>query len=411
MMLRQIKQINWRHLIPFFDTTAMDWAIEARFLRWLIFVWLFVGLAVMFSASYADGDANYGDGLYWFKRQLVAVFVGMVIFNTLVHVPLRYIQSIAQWCFMVCLAGILVTILPKVGTSVNGGARWIALGPFLIQPSDYIKPFIILQSAKIFGQWERLTWTVRLRWMGIFGVMLFAILMQPNLSTTALCGMSLWLIAMAAGLPYLYLSATAGGGLLLATLSIGLRDYQRRRVMSFLNPWADRTGDGYQLVQSLLAIGSGGIHGTGFGLSQQKLFYLPIQFTDFIFSVFAEEFGFIGSMIFMGMLLLFSTLAVAVARKAKTVVHRLIAIGVMVFMVGQSLINIAVATGALPTTGLPLPLFSYGGSSMIASLMCAALLVRVARENSEAEVVSFPGRTNAEPIDIRSRRRKPNPQT
>jgi cell division protein FtsW len=403
-----IKAIQWRLLIPFFDTTAMDWAIEARFLRWLTFLWLFVGLAVMFSASYPDGDARYGSGLYWFQRQVIGVLVGMIVFNVLVHAPLRYVQGMADWFFFIFLGGICLTILPGLGTSVDGGARWIGAGPFLIQPSEYIKPFLILQGARIFGQWERLTWRVRLTWMGIFCFMLFCILLQPNLSTTALCGMALWLIALAAGLPYLYLSATAVGGFLLAMLSIGLREYQRRRVMSFLNPWGDPEGDGYQLVQSLLAIGSGGIKGAGYGLSQQKLFYLPIQYTDFIFSVFAEEFGLIGSLCFMGLLLIYGTLALIVARKTKNLVQRLIAIGVMIFMVGQSLLNIAVATGAMPTTGLPLPLFSYGGSSMISSLMCAALLIRVARESREADVVSFPKRASSEPIDIRSRRRKPN---
>ncbi len=260
-----------RQLIPFLDTTALDWAWEARILRWLTFVWVFVGLAVMFSASYPDGDANYGDGLYFVKRQLIAIAIGMIGFNILVHSSLRYIQGIADWVYFILLAGILITLLPGIGTSVNGGARWFAVGPFLIQPSELIKPFIILQSARIFGQWERLTWTVRLTWMGIFCVMLFAILLQPNLSTTALCGMTLWLIALAAGLPYIYLWGTAGAGVLLAMLSISLREYQRRRVMSFLNPWADPAQDGYQLIQSLLAIGSGGISGTGFGLSQQKL--------------------------------------------------------------------------------------------------------------------------------------------
>nr|WP_202925192.1 FtsW/RodA/SpoVE family cell cycle protein [Myxacorys almedinensis] len=395
-----------RQLIPFFDTTALDWAWEARILRWLTFVWIFVGLAIMFSASYPDGDANYNDGLYFVKRQLIAIAIGMIGFNILVHSPLRYLQGIADWVFFVLLAGILITLMPGVGTSVNGGTRWIAVGSFLIQPSELIKPFIILQSARIFGQWERLTWTVRLRWMGIFCVMLFAILLQPNLSTTALCGITLWLIALAAGLPYLYLWGTAGAGLLLATLSISLREYQRRRVMSFLNPWADPSQDGYQLIQSLLAVGSGGIQGSGFGLSQQKLFYLPIQYTDFIFAVFAEEFGLLGSLSLMLMLLVYATMALIVARKARNAIHRLVAIGVMVLMVGQSLINIAVATGALPTTGLPLPFFSYGGSSMISSLVCAALLIRVARESSEAEVVSLSERRSKAPVELNSRRRK-----
>ncbi|MBW4418441.1 MAG: FtsW/RodA/SpoVE family cell cycle protein [Myxacorys californica WJT36-NPBG1] len=393
-----------RQLIPFLDTTAQDWAWEARILRWLTFVWVFVGLAVMFSASYPDGDANYGDGLYFVKRQLIAIAIGMIGFNILVHSSLRYIQGIADWVYFILLAGILITLLPGIGTSVNGGARWFAIGPFLIQPSELIKPFIILQSARIFGQWERLTWTVRLTWMGIFCIMLFAILLQPNLSTTALCGMTLWLIALAAGLPYIYLWGTAGAGVLLATLSISLREYQRRRVMSFLNPWSDPTQDGYQLIQSLLAIGSGSISGTGFGLSQQKLFYLPIQYTDFIFAVFAEEFGLIGSVLLMLLLSVYATMALIVARKARNAIHRLVAIGVMVLMVGQSLLNIGVATGALPTTGLPLPFFSYGGSSMISSLICAALLIRVARESSEAEVVTLSDRRPKTLVELKSRR-------
>lgn len=399
-----------RQLIPFFDTTAQDWAAEARILRWLTFLWLFVGLAVMFSASYPVGDADFGDGLYYVKRQALAVLIGMVGFNLLVHAPLRYVLGIADWFLIICLGGIIVTLLPGIGTSIGGGARWIALGPFLLQPSELIKPFLVLQSARIFGQWERLTWTTRITWVSVFCAMLVGILLQPNLSTTALCGMTLWLIALAAGLPYVYLWCTAGGGLLLATLSISLREYQRKRIMSFINPWADPSQDGYQLIQSLLAIGSGGTFGTGFGLSQQKMGYLPIQYTDFIFAIFAEEFGLVGSVLLMILILTYGTMALIVARKARTTVQRLVAIGVMILMVGQSLLNIAVATGALPTTGLPLPFFSYGGSSMISTLISTALLIRVARESSEAEVVSLPERRFAKPAPTTNSakgRRKP----
>jgi cell division protein FtsW len=134
-------------------------------------------------------------------------------------------------------------------------------------------------------------------------------------------------------------------------------------------------------------VGSGEKWGAGFGLSQQKQFYLPIQDTDFIFAVFAEEFGFVGGTVLLLLLALYATLGLIVALKAKHPVYRLVAIGVTVLMVGQSLLHIAVATGALPTTGLPLPMFSYGGNSMIASLLGAGLLIRVARQSSEAEVV------------------------
>lgn len=379
--------MNLRRLIPLFDDSVSSWALEARLLRWLTLVWLFVGLVMLFSASYAVADVRHHDGLYYFKRQILWVLVGLIVFNIVVHLPLRRILGISHWFVILLLGLIFVTLIPGLGKKAFDASRWIALGPIPIQPSELIKPFLVLQSARLFGHWEKLSWRVRFFWLGIFGLIILGILAQPNLSTTALCGMTIWLIALAAGLPYKYLGGTALGGVLLAVLSISLKEYQRKRVLSFLNPWADATGDGYQLVQSLLAVGSGEQWGAGFGLSQQKQFYLPIQDTDFIFAVFAEEFGFVGGLVLLLLLALYATLGLIVALKAKHPVYRLVAIGVTVLMVGQSLLHIGVATGALPTTGLPLPMFSYGGNSMIASLLAAGLLIRVARQSSEAEVV------------------------
>ncbi|WP_414754383.1 FtsW/RodA/SpoVE family cell cycle protein [Anabaena sp. CCY 9910] len=376
-----------RSLIPFFDDSVSTWALEARLLRWLTFLWLFFGLTILFSASYVVADVRQGDGLYYFKRQILWVLASLIGFNIIVNRPLQKILGISHWLLGLFLLLIFVTLVPGLGKKAFDAARWIAIGPIPIQPSELIKPFLVLQSARLFGQWERLSWRVRLTWLGIFGLVILGILAQPNLSTAALCGMTIWLIALAAGLPYKYLAGTAIGGFLLALLSISIKEYQRRRVMSFLNPWADATGDGYQLVQSLLAVGSGKTWGAGFGMSQQKLFYLPIQDTDFIFAVFAEEFGFVGSIVLLILLALFATLGLVVALKAKNPVHRLVAMGITIIMVGQSLLHIGVATGALPTTGLPLPMFSYGGNSMIASLIGAGLLIRVARESSEADVV------------------------
>lgn len=384
--------MNLRHLLPLFDPNVKDWAIEARILRWLTFVWLAIGLVVLFSASYAVADAEVGDGLYYIKRQLFSIGLGLIGFNLLVYSPLRYILRLADWVMLLLLGAILLTLLPGLGTTVNGATRWLALGSFLVQPSELIKPFLVLQSARIFGNWARLTWAVRFAWLGIFGAVLASILLQPNLSTAALCGMLLWLVALAAGLPFSYLGGASGGGLLLATLSVSFKEYQRRRLISFLNPWADPLQDGYQLVQSLLAIGSGGIWGTGFGLSQQKLFYLPIQSTDFIFAVFAEEFGFVGCLLLLLLLAAYATFGLKVAVKSHKSVHQLVAIGVVVLMVGQALLNIGVVTGALPTTGLPFPFLSYGGNSVIASLLAAGLLIRVARESNEAEVLSLDDR-------------------
>jgi len=383
--------VNLRRLIPFFDDSVSSWSAEARLLHWLTFVWLCIGLMVLFSASYAVADGLQSDGLYYFKRQLLWIFIGLIFFQIIVNLPLRNILRVSHWFLFILLGLIVATLIPGLGKRTLGASRWIPVGPFPLQPSELVKPFLVLQSAQLFSRWDKLNWRLIFAWLAVFCLIILGILAQPNLSTTALCGMTIWFIALAGGLPYKYLGGTALGGVLLALLSVSIKEYQRKRIMSFLNPWADATRDGYQLVQSLLAVGSGGNWGAGFGLSQQKLSYLPIQDTDFIFSVFAEEFGFFGSMVLLLMFACYATLGLRVALKATKPAHRLVAIGITILMIGQSLIHIAVTTGALPTTGLPLPMFSYGGNSMISSLVSAALLIRVARESNEAEVVPLHG--------------------
>ena len=385
-----------RQWIPFFDTTAQDWSFEARVLRWLTFVWILLGLVVVFSASYPAGNTEFNNGWHYLQRQVLFVTIGLVLFNWIVHSPLRIILGYAHLGLVLFLSLIWVTTLPLPGisTTVGGSSRWISIGPFLMQPSEFVKPFLVLQSARIFGQWDRLSWKTRLTWLGVFVFVLLGILIQPNLSTTALCGMTLWLIALAAGLPMQYLLGTGIGGVLLATLSIAFREYQRKRIMSFLNPWADAVGDGYQLTQSLMAIGSGGLFGTGYGQSAQKIGFLPIQYTDFIIAVFLEEFGLVGGLVVLIMLGIYATMGFRIAQKATTTIHRLVAIGATVLMVGQALLNIAVATGAMPTTGLPFPFWSYGGSSVLSSCITAALLIRVARETSNVVDLPRAGRSS-----------------
>ena len=377
----------WQYIIPIFDPDVKNWSAEARLLRWMTFLWLLVGLVVLFSASYALADSRFDNGLYYFIRQLIWLWIGLIGFNFLVRLPIEKLLKIAPWMILLVLGLILITLIPGLGANINGATRWIKIGPILLQPSEFMKPFLVLQGAAVFGGWPRLNVNQRLTWIAIFGLILAGILLQPNLSTTALCGITLWLIALASGLPLSYMTSTALLGVTVAVVSVTFREYQRKRILSFLDPWQDPRGDGYQLVQSLLAIGSGGTTGSGYGLSQQKLFYLPFPDTDFIFAVFGEEFGFIGGILLLIMLFLYATLALIVAVKCRHRIKKLVAIGAMVILIGQSLLNIGVATGSLPTTGLPFPLFSYGGSSSLASLFLAALLIRVAREENDPDPV------------------------
>ncbi|ANV87088.1 FtsW/RodA/SpoVE family cell cycle protein [Picosynechococcus sp. PCC 7117] len=377
------------HFLTYF-TEVKHWALEARLLRWLTLLWLGLGLVTLFSASYPVAAVDYGDGWYYVKRQIVWAIAGLICAGAIARVPLKKIRLISFGGLIISFGLILLTIVGfGRGSEEWGASRWIGIAGFALQPSEFAKPFLVLEAANVFSRWRQLKIWHRAVWLSLFAGILLAILKQPNLSTTALCGMTIWFIALAAGIPWLLLGGAAGVGGLAALASISVNSYQRERLTFFLDPFRAARDEGYQLVQSLLAVSSGGGWGLGFGESQQKLFFLPIQHTDFIFAIFAEEFGLIGSLGLLGLLFAYASLGSYVAWRSPVLRHRLIAIGATFILIGQSLLNIGVATGALPTTGLPLPLFSYGGSSIISSLMLAGLLVRIARENGEATVISL----------------------
>ena len=378
----------FRYIIPFYEPNLDEWSSEARLLRWLTFLWIFIGLVTLFSASYAVGLESANDGWYHFKRQLVWAVIGLILFKTVIQSPIKNLLKLSPWFYVGILFLILLTII-GLGEEINGAKRWLKFGSIQIQPSELLKPFLVLQGAKIFATWKKTPWVFKGTWLGIFAFTLLCILKQPNLSTTGLCGMTFWLMALAGGIPYIQLIMTAGLGVTTAVISIFLNPYQLKRVTSFTNPWIEQRGDGYQLVQSLLAIGSGGTIGEGFGMSQQKLFYLPFQYTDFIFAVFAEEFGYLGSCLLILLLIAYSTIGFVVALKCLNPINRLVAMGVTVILIGQSLLNIGVNTGSLPTTGLPFPFLSYGGSSFMSSFVLAGILIRVAIEvNQESKNIT-----------------------
>lgn len=359
------------------------WPAEARLLLGLVALWSCFGLLVLTSASWFVADREMGDAGFYLKRQLVWLIASWGLLLLAIRTTMRRCLHLAAPALLVGMVMIAATLV--VGSTVNGASRWLVLGPLQIQPTELIKPFIVLQGAVLFSHWRRIGNDQKLLWMGIFGAVILLILKQPNLSSAALLGLLLWLMALAGGLPLGLLLGAAGGGGFLGTMSIMLNEYQRLRVTSFLDPWRDQQGDGYQLVQSLLAIGSGGPLGQGFGLSTQKLQYLPIQTTDFIFAVFAEEFGFVGSLMLLLFLMVFGFVGLRIALSCRSNQHRLVAIGCTTLLVGQSILNIAVASGAMPTTGLPLPLISYGGNSLLSSLFAVGLLLRCSLESSGLE--------------------------
>jgi cell division protein FtsW len=386
--------LHGRPGVGFLPLPWPQWPAEARLLLGLVALWSLVGLLVLTSASWWVAEREMGDGAYYVKRQAIWLVASWGLLWLGLRTTMRRWLHLAAPALLVGALMVAATLV--VGTTVNGASRWLVLGPVQLQPSELIKPFIVLQGAVIFSHWRRIALDQKLLWLGIFGVVILLILKQPNLSTAALLGLLLWLMALAGGLPLTLLLGAAGGGIVLGSISIMINPYQFARVSSFLNPWRVAQGDGYQLVQSLLAIGSGGVLGSGFGLSTQKLQYLPIQTTDFIFAVFAEEFGYVGSLMLLLFLMIFGFVGLRVALACRSNQHRLVAIGCTTLLVGQSILNIAVASGSIPTTGLPLPMISYGGNSLLSSLFLAGLLLRCSLESSGLE-------------PVRPRRRAPRP--
>lgn len=358
---------------PWYGQSA-GWTAEARLLMTMTGLWSLLGLLMLGSASWWMAQREMGDALYYVKRQGFWLLVGWILVFVVVRLPLRHWLRLAPMAVLGCVGLLLLTL--TFGTTINGATRWLLVGPVQFQASEVVKPFIVLQGAAIFANWTNRPVDQRLFWIGIFTVVIALVLKQPSLSTAALIGMLLWLMALASGLPLHWLVTTAGLGLAAGTMSILTNSYQWQRVTGFLDPWADPTGNGYQLIQSILAIGSGKLSGSGFALSTQKLQHLPFQTTDFIFSVYAEELGFIGSVFLLGYLVIFAFFGFRVARACRTGESCLVAIGATTLLVGQAILNVAVATGAMPTTGLPFPLLSYGGSSLLSSLVAAGLLIR-----------------------------------
>ena len=321
-----------------------------------------------------------GDGAFYIKRQALWLLASSGIFWLAISIKIKKWIKIAGPCLIIGL--LMVGATSFIGSNINGSSRWLIIGALQMQPSELIKPFVILQAAALFGQWKRINNEKKIFWLSVFLILILLIVEQPNLSTAALTGIALWMTALSAGVSFKHLFLTAISGACLGTVSIFLNEYQKIRVMSFLNPWEDPRGNGYQLIQSLLAIGSGGWFGEGYGLSTQKLQYLPIQSTDFIYAIFAEEFGFVGSTMLLLFLMLIAFLGLKTSLRCRNNYSKLVAMGCSIMLVGQSIMHIAVASGVMPTTGLPLPMISYGGNSLLSSFFLGGLLIRSGIEST-----------------------------
>ena len=247
------------------------WPFEGKLIFVILSFWCIFGLFILGSASWWVANKEIGDWAFFLKRQMAWYIPGITIFLFVLNTNIRDLLKISKPIFYILLFLIGSTIF--FGSTINGSTRWLILGPLKMQPSELIKPFCILESANLFAHWNLVKDEKKIISLVTFGLLILLIMKQPNLSTAGLIGIMFWIIALCGGVKINSLITVATAGAISAYLSVMNNQYQMLRIKSFINPWSDPEGNGYQLIQSLLAIGSGGILGKGFGLSMQKLQY------------------------------------------------------------------------------------------------------------------------------------------
>lgn len=342
-----------------------------------------LGLVMITSASSEVAAALSGNPLYHMIRHLVYLVIGLGAAGIVLMIPMSFWQRYG-WMMLLAAFGLLVLVLiPGIGREVNGARRWIGFGAFNVQPSEIAKVFVVVYLA---GYLVRRQEEVRESWMGFFKPfvvllpMAGLLLLEPDFGATV--------VMMGAAMAMLFLG---GVGMLrfglMVALAVGAvfvlvqtQEYRLQRLITFTDPWADQYGSGYQLTQALIAFGRGEWFGVGLGNSIQKQFYLPEAHTDFVFSVLAEELGFVGALATLALFAFVCVRGLYIglwAEKAKQFFSAYVAYGLSFLWIGQFLINIGVNTGLLPTKGLTLPFLSYGGSSLVICCVSLAVLLRI----------------------------------
>jgi cell division protein FtsW len=342
-----------------------------------------LGLVMVASASITFADREIGQPFYYAFRQAVYIVIGLLAGVALFRVRMVDLERLGMVLLLSAIAMLLLVLVPGFGVEVNGAARWINAGLFRLQVSEPAKLMFIVYLASYLarhGEEVRTRITGFLKPIGLLAVAALLLLLEPDFGATVVLTATVMGMIFMAGVKLVQFSGVLGlSGLLLASLAVS-SPYRMNRLTTFMDPWADPFNSGFQLTQSLIAIGRGEWFGVGLGSSIQKLFYLPEAHTDFVFAVLAEELGLLGVcvIIFLYAVLVWRAFVIAAqAVRAESLFSAYLAYGIGIWFGLQSFINIGVNMGLLPTKGLTLPLVSYGGSSMIVMCAAVALLLRV----------------------------------
>ncbi len=353
---------------------------------------------MVLSASSVQAYTQFGSGFVFFLRQAGYAGVGTLALLLTSRMRYRAWQRLSVPLLALTVGMLALVLHPTAGIEAYGSSRWISLGPVTIQPSEIAKlALIVFAAAVLAGKWDRLNdlGHLALPLLPVTVIVCGMVMFQPDLGTTVILAGSVFLLLFAAGVRLRYLVFTGVVGGAIGTALIMGESYRRARFLSFLHPWADAKNTGYQLIQSLIALGSGGWLGVGLGASRQKWLYVPNAHTDFIFSILGEELGLLGEIAVLAAFGLLIFAGVRVAARAGDVFGRLLAAGIVSWFGLQVLLNLGAVTGLMPITGVPLPFLSYGGSSLVVSLAAVGILVNVARCPASADARSSTSRSRA----------------
>lgn len=349
-----------------------------------IMILVFIGIIMVFSSSWPEAMQKFGDGYHFLKRQLVFSVIGFMAIIILMNIDYRIYRKFALPIFIFAvILGLL--IFTPLGDESKGARRWLILFGFRFMPSDIIKlASIIFLSAFLSNKKER-TGTLLLGTIPaliIIGFSCGLIYLQKDLGTTVTLGATMVAIFFIAGMRISHLLALGAGaaGLLYYAVTSEGNEYRLERITAFMDPFADKLDTGWQAVQSLYAIGSGGLFGLGLGKSRQKFFYIPESYNDFIFSIIGEELGFFGSLLVIILFLIVIWRGIIIALKIDDTFGCFLATGIIALIGIQALIHIAVATSSIPTTGITLPFVSYGGTSLVMNMASIGILLNISRQ-------------------------------
>lgn len=362
------------------DRQAPDYIIF-----FVIVILMTIGLIMILSASSIRSHLLYKDSYYLFKHQLVWVVIGIIAMIIFMNIDYQIYRRYAKMILLITIITLILVLIPGIGRLVGGSRRWIWIGSFRFQPSELAKLGLVIYLAHYFSnKGEQVKSFVNgvLPPLLIMGLTFGLILMEPDLGTAVTIAGTFFIMLFAAGARISHLFTLGLAGFPLLLYFIMSEDYRRERLFSFLDPWSDPLDTGYHIIQSLLALGSGGIFGVGLGNSRQKFLYLPEPGTDFIFAVLGEELGLLGTVAVLGLFFLFVWRALKIAVSVPNLFGSLLAVGLSTMVILQAIINIGVVTASMPITGITLPFISYGGSSLVIMLSGVGILLNISRQAS-----------------------------